>query len=264
MNYWSRQDPSQPLFPELSWSKPENKRHAGKLLIIGGNLHGFSAPASAYNAAEQAGIGSARVLLPDAIRKTVGTFMPEADFGPTTPSGSFASQSLDVFLEHAGWADGVLVAGDLGRNSETAILLEKFAGKYSGPLTITKDGLDYFSEASQLVLDRPDTLIVASFAQLQRLATAAKLVTPLTFNMDLVRLVEALHSMTELHPAHIIVKHHDVILVASAGRVSTTKVTSDDQVWRVATASAATVWWVQHLSKPFEAITHALADHSST
>ncbi len=87
---WLKQDHNHPLFPELLWSRPENRLHAGKLLIIGGNLHGFAAPATAFSAASKAGIGSQRVLLPDAIRKVVGNFMPEADFGTSTPSGSSA------------------------------------------------------------------------------------------------------------------------------------------------------------------------------
>jgi NAD(P)H-hydrate repair Nnr-like enzyme with NAD(P)H-hydrate dehydratase domain len=72
--YWLKQTPDKPLFPNMLWSKPENKLHAGKLLVIGGNLHGFSAPATAFAEARKAGIGSQRVVLPDAIQKTVGAY----------------------------------------------------------------------------------------------------------------------------------------------------------------------------------------------
>ena len=41
-DYWHKQTSSKPLFPELIWSRPENRQLAGKLLIIGGNLHGFA------------------------------------------------------------------------------------------------------------------------------------------------------------------------------------------------------------------------------
>jgi len=54
--YWHKQTAEKPLFPDMLWSKPENKSHAGKLLIIGGNLHGFAAAAEAYNQATKAGI----------------------------------------------------------------------------------------------------------------------------------------------------------------------------------------------------------------
>ncbi|HXY18323.1 MAG TPA: hypothetical protein VEH48_02805, partial [Candidatus Nitrosopolaris sp.] len=129
---WLRQTPDKPLFPDLLWSRPENKRQRGKLLIVGGNSHGFAAPASAFAAAGTAGIGAARVLLPDATQKTIGTGFTDAVFAPSTPSGSFSRQALAELLENAGWADGVLLAGDFGRNSETAILLESFLDKYKG------------------------------------------------------------------------------------------------------------------------------------
>jgi hypothetical protein len=257
-DYWVKQNIGTPLFPELEWSKPENKRHAGKLLIIGGNLHGFSAPAGAFTAAEKAGIGMARVVLPDAIQKSVKTFMPEADFAPSTPSGSFSVKSLDTFLENAGWSDATLIAGDLGRNSETAIALESFITKYSGILCLTKDAVDYMVETPESVLNRQDTLLVTSFAQLQKLLVNARYKTPLTFDMDLLRLVAALHDFTSIHTVHIIVKHRDIILVASAGKVSTTRLNIDKEIWRVDTAATAAVWWLQHKEKTFEALTTSL------
>src|SRR5260221_160024 len=118
---WLRQT-KEPLFPDLLWSRPENKRHAGKLLIVGGNANGFATPARAYSAAAKAGIGTAKVLLPAALQKTLGKSFAEAEFALSTPSGSFSRQALDSLLDSANWADGVLLAGDFGRNSETAIL----------------------------------------------------------------------------------------------------------------------------------------------
>src|SRR5690349_9866882 len=134
-DYWHKQTSEKPLFPDLLWSRPENKRHAGKLTIIGGNLHGFAAPAIAFNTAQKAGIGNVNVVLPNAIQKLVGTFLPEATFAPSTPSGSFGSQSLAELLDTAAWADGVLLAGDVGKNSETTVVLEAFLQKYTGLAT---------------------------------------------------------------------------------------------------------------------------------
>lgn len=254
-DYWQKQTPGKPLFPELEWSKPENKLHAGKLTIIGGNLHGFSAPATAFTEAEKAGIGSTRVVLPNAIQKTVGSFMPEADFAPSTPSGSFAAAALDTWLEHAGWADAVLLAGDLGRNSETAIVLEKFLAKYPGMIIITKDALDYCLETPQLVLGRADTTVVASFAQLQKLAKNTPFTKAFTFEMGLVQLVEHLHEFTTTSGTHIMTKYHDTFVVASNGRVSTTKAENNDDIWRTKTAARAAVWQLQHPTSAFEALT---------
>ncbi len=256
--YWHKQDPKQPLFPDLLWSRPENRAHAGKLLVIGGNLHGFSAAAEAYSEATKAGIGTARVLLPDSLQKTVGRVLEAGEYAPSTPSGSFSQKALAELLAMSQWADATLLAGDFGRNSETAILLEQFILKYSGQLAIAKDTADYFISAPRAVLARADTLLVISFAQLQKLATNSRFTTAFTFDMDFLRLIDALHEFTELHQVHLIVKHLQTMFVAVNGQVSTTKLTEDIDIWRVKTAAHAVVWWLQNPTAPFKALSLAV------
>src|SRR4051812_16511922 len=182
-DYWHKQTAAQPLFPDLLWSRPENKKQAGKLLIVGGNAHGFVAPGEAYNEAARAGIGTARVLLPDSLQKTVGRVFEAGEYAPSTPSGSFGRQALPDLLDMSQWAEGTLLAGDFGRNSETAVLLEQFIAKYKGPLTITQDAADYFAKTPTAVLSRPDTLLVLSFAQLQKYSMNARFRSAFTFDM---------------------------------------------------------------------------------
>lgn len=253
--YWIRQEAGKPLFPELEWSRPENRLSAGKLLIIGGNYYGFASVAEAYAAAAKAGIGTARVLLPQAVQKVVGRVLENGEFAPSTPSGSFSQKALDEFLLSANWADGVLLAGDLGRNSETAILLEKFLQKTPTAVTLTKDAVDYATSAPHTILQRPNTLLVLSLSQLQRLGIAARFAQAVTFRMDLLRLVEWLHEFTTAYAPGIIVKHLDTICVAWKGQVSTTKCAKELPVWRVKSAAAASVWWIQNPAKPFESLT---------
>ena len=257
-DYWRKQNPDEPLFPDLIWSRPENKRQAGKLLVVGGNAHGFAAPAEAFAAAEKAGAGTVRVLLPDSLQKTVGVTFPAGEFAPSTPSGSFSQRALGELLNMSQWSDAVLLAGDFGHNSETAILLEKFVQNYEGLLIITQDAVDYFTSASNSIIQRPNTLLALSFAQLQKLATSAHFTTPFTFNMDLLRLVDTLHDFTQQFAPHIIVKHLPTMFVAANGQVSTTKLKEDLEIWRISTAASAAVWWMQNPSKPFEALTNSL------
>jgi hypothetical protein len=256
--YWHKQTAYKPLYPDLLWSRPENKAQAGKLLIVGGNAHGFAAAGEAYAEATKAGIGAARVLLPDSLQKTVGRVFEAGEYAPSTPSGSFSQKALAELLAMSQWADATLLAGDFGRNSETAILLEACVTKYSGPLTLTKDTVDYFAGSPVALLNRPDTLLVLSFAQLQKLASSARFTTAFTFDMDFLRLIDALHELTAQHQPSIIVKHLESIFVAVNGQVSSTKLTEDLEVWRVKTAAHATVWWLQNPAKPFEAMTVSL------
>ena len=257
-SYWQIQDPDKSLYSDLIWSQPQHKSKAGKLLIVGGNVHGFSAVAKAYNTSQKAGAGSVRVLLPDRLKKTIGSILPDAYYGPSTPSGSFAKNSLAELLEHAQWADLVLIAGDLGRNSETAMLIETFYAEHKGPLTITKDGLDFFTASPASLVSRRGSLIVGTIAQLQKISLKAYPNNLITFSMSLMGLVEALHFISLESEASFITMHENNIVVAHKGRVSTTKSIQDPESWRVIMASYCSVWWLQNLDQTFEALTTAV------
>ncbi len=255
-SYWHRQTPEEPLFPDLLWSRPENKRLAGKLLVIGGNTYGFSGAAEAYAEASSAGVGTARVLLPDSLQKTVGRVFAAGEYAPTTPSGSFAQQALAEFIEMAAWSDAIILAGDLGKNSETAVLLEKFIQKYSGQLALVQDSVDYFIKGPSVVLNRQDTLLVLNMPQLQKLAINAKFATAFTSQMDFLRIIDALSEFTKLHSANIILEHNQTVFVAVDGLISTTKKSDADHVIKI--AAHAAVWWLQNPSKTYQALTSSV------
>lgn len=253
--YWHKQTATQPLFPDLLWSRPENKRHAGKLLIIGGNAHGFREPAAAYAASTAAGAGSVRVLLPDALAKTITGVFPEAFFAPSTQSGSFAQQALDTWLELAEWADGVLLAGDFGRNSETAIVLEQFLAKYSGLVVAAGDAIDYFTAHAAPLLDRAaPTVLCLQFSQLQKLASSSRFRHAFTSDMPLLQLVETLHDFTTEHSAQLCLAHRDHIYTAGEGTVHTTPVHDNKNN----SPTHAAVWAIQHPHAILHAITTSL------
>lgn len=256
--YWIKQQADKPLFEDMLWSRPETKRARGKLLIIGGNSFGFSAVGEAYQEAQVAGIGTARVLLPEAIRKVVGLILEHAEYGASNHSGSFAQSALGEWLDQTAWADGVLIAGGLGRNSETAILIEKYLQKTTAKVMLTKDAVDYFVPVAKIFSNRPDTTLVLSMAQLQKLAIALSFTSPFRLGMDLVQLADTLHAFTETTGLEIVVKHLETISVAARGRVSTTKLSEEKEVWRVSTAAHAAVWRLQNPAKPFEALTTSL------
>lgn len=262
--YWQKQTSDKPLYPDLLWSRPEHKNSAGKLLIIGGNLHAFAAPAEAYGEARKAGAGTVRVILPDATKKIVGRVMEHVEYAPSTPSGSFSQKAVAELLDLAAWSDGVLIAGDLGRNSETAILLEKFTDKFKGQLTITKDAAEYAVSSPEMIRNRKDTLLVLSFAQLQKLATSLGFEKAFTFDMDILRFVDMLHGFTEKFPFHIVVKHHAQIYCAVNGQIVSTKREDNEEIWRVKTAAHACVWWLQNPGKPLEAFTSAVSETGKT
>jgi hypothetical protein len=227
-------------------------------LIVGGNAFGFQAAAKAFSEATTAGIGVSRVLLPDSLQKTVGKVFEAGEYGPSTPSGSFSKGALATLLDMSLWSDAVLLAGDFGRNSETAILLEDYIDKYKDKLIITQDGLDYFTKLPKKIIEREETLLVCSFSQLQKMATGVGFRPAFTFKIDMLNLIELLHNFTQKYAAKIIVKHLDNIFVADNGRISSTKCSSDNKIWRVKVASHASTWWLQNPNKSFEALNSSL------
>lgn len=257
-SYWQKQTPNEPLFPNIEWSRPEQKAKAGKLGIIGGNKLGFAGVAEAYSVAIQYKVGAAKVLLPDALRKDVPKAITDAVFAPSNPSGGLSKDAVAELAALGAWADGILMIGDAGRNSETAILYEQFIQGYHGQLTITRDAIDLLKNSSQIIVERPNTLVIAAFAQLQKLFQNVYFPKVITFSMQLSNLVEVLHKFTLSYPITIVTLHKDILIVAHEGKISTTPWNQPIAIWRGTTAAKAAAYWLWNSNKPFEAVTGSL------
>ncbi len=258
-SFWKKQSATEPLFPNIEWSKPEHKGSAGKLGIIGGNKLGFSGVAEAYGIAMKAGVGQVRVLLPDVLKKTIPAAITEAIFAPTNTSGSLANDALPEMVSMGAWAEGILLIGDAGRSSETAIVYEKFLNEYQGKLIITRDAIDLVRNSAKELIDRPDTLLIASFAQMQKLFQSVYYPKVLTFSMQLVQLVDALHKFTITYPVSIAVLHKDHLVIASQGEVVTSPWDNPMAIWRGDVAAKAAAYWLWNPSKPLESTATAIA-----
>lgn len=256
--YWQKQLPNEPLFADIEWSKPERRDMAGRLGIIGGNKLGFAGVAEAYSAAITAGVGEVRVLMPDILRKTIPAIITDTVFAPTAPSGSLARDALPGMAALGAWASGVLLVGDAGRNSETAIVYEDFLREYQGPLTLTRDAVDLIKNSPQALAERPDTLLVVSFAQLQKLFQSVYYPKILTFGMQLALLVEAVHKFTITYPLSLMVLHKDYLVAASKGNVTTTQWQNPMAIWRGQVAAKAAAYWLWNPSSPLEAATASI------
>jgi len=253
LTYWQRQDPKKLLFPDVEWSKPEQKSRAGKLGIIGGNKLGFVAVGDAYQAALDAGVGQVRVLLPDVLKKTVPPAIDDIVFAPSNPSGGLSREALVEMKALGSWADGILLIGDAGRNSETAILYEDFIRAYQGSLTITRDAVDLLLNSPEAMVEREQTLLIVSFAQLQKIFTKVYYPKVLTFSMQLQQLVECLHKFTITYPVSVATFHQDQFVVANRGKIVTTPWHNPVAIWKGNVATQAAVYWIWSPNKPLEA-----------
>lgn len=257
-SYWQKQG-DEPLFSELEWNKPERRDHAGKILILGGHLHALGAPAEAFEAIKGVSPGRVELALPSATKRLLGNTLPEANFLPSTQSGELSIEAKNELFALVHAADTALLVGDTGRNSQTTQLLEELINNIIGQCIITRDSLDVLTEQSNLLLGQQNITIVASFAQLQKITQKSGEEIPLTYKMSLEQIVRYLHNFSEKHPASIASLHNGQLIVASGGRVSTTKLLFDektDQKWRTAFSSIASCYQTWYPNKPFESLTH--------
>lgn len=257
-DYWQRQTAAKPLFPDVEWSKPERRDQSGKLLIVGGNKLGFAAVAESYKATLSAGVGQVRVVVPDCLKKEIPATLTDVIYGACTPSGGLSKESLPELIASAAWADGVLLIGDAGRNAETALAYEEFIARYDGPLTVTRDAIDLVKNNPSLLVERKETLIIASFAQLQKLFQGVYYPKILTFNMQLLQLVEALHKFTITYPSTIMTLHKDMLIVANGGNVVTQEWDAPMAIWRGSIASEAASYWIWNPRKPLESVASSI------
>ena len=257
-DYWKKQSPTAPLYPDLEWSKPETKTHSGKLGIIGGNKLGFAGVAAGYTIATHSGVGQVRVLLPDALRKAIPKTISDTVYGPTNLSGSLAKEAITEMSALGAWADEILLIGDAGRSSETAIAYEQFLQKYPGKLVVTRDAIDLVKNSARVLIERPETLLIASFAQLQKIFQSVYYPKVLTFSMQLTQLIEAVHKFTITYPVTIAVLHKDYLVIAHDGQVVSTEWNNPMAIWRGDVASKAAAYWLWNPGKPLEATATAI------
>ena len=253
-DYWQKQSADKALFPDIEWAKPEQRAQRGRLGIIGGNKLGFAGVAEAYSEALKTGAGEVRVVLPDALRATIPRTMTDVVFAPSNPSGGLARDAFSDLRALAEWSTGLLLAGDAGRNSETAILYSDLIHAYDGPLVVTRDAIDLVQNDAEAIATRPRTVLVLSFAQLQKLFRKLYYPKIITFSMPLMQLVETLHKFTITYPITLAVLHKETLVAAHAGKVVTTPWDDPMRIWRGATAARAAAYFLWTPNQPLEAV----------
>ncbi|HWZ65765.1 MAG TPA: hypothetical protein VNX65_03120 [Patescibacteria group bacterium] len=253
--YWHQQTTEKPLFPEIAWQRPEQKALAGKLLIIGGNKLGFAAVAQGYNDALKAGAGECRAILPEALKKVIDSQVLDCVFTPTNLSGGMSKESLPILKASTAWADALLLIGDNGRNSETAIVLEQLLADTDKLAIITRDSIDLLKASTPRLLQRPQTVLIVTLAQLQKIFQAVYYPKTILFSMQVSNLVETLHKFTITYPVAIVVFHQNQLIAAFAGTVTTSPWQEPMLIWRGTVAARAAVYAMQQPKKVLESVT---------
>ncbi|HEX5796821.1 MAG TPA: hypothetical protein VFX86_00340 [Candidatus Saccharimonadales bacterium] len=252
MTFWQKQSRDEPIFPDLIWSRPENRRHAGKLLIIGGQAGEFALVAKAFEAANRAGAGTTRVILPQSLSKVAQT-IPEVELAPANKSGSFARNSLAAWFDASDWADHVLLAGDFGKNSETTTIIDGFLLRGNSPVTLSLGTLPSTGIGLAELVKKPMTLIIDR-GILQKLGTALGLSVPVKSTTPAEGVAEIIHQISLGNQANLIIHDEKLIWTAVAGDIISTSARPVDNT---ALSAVCAVWLMQNPNKPLEALATA-------
>jgi len=256
--YWTKQDADKALYPDITWSKPEQRHARGKLGIIGGQKNSFIAVSDNYQVALDVGAGDVKLVLPDSLKKDIASFNIDVIYSPSNQSGSFSRASTETFRALSDWSQMTIIIGDLGKNSETAIALEYFIKDYAGPLVITRDGVDLLIESASDLASRNDTLLVISFSQLQKLFQKIYYPVVLTHSMNVIQLVEAIHKFTISYPATIAVLYQNQIFIADEGMVTSTPFTNTMSYIKGNLATKMALYWLWNPNKKLAGLTASI------
>lgn len=254
---WLKQTVDKPLYDHLLWSRPENKHHSGRILVIGGSSNGFSKTVNSYEKLQSAGIGHVTILLPKSVQKLLGHISDDVIYCPSTDSGSFGSESFADMLEFANLNDGVFFPGELSNNSETLIVIEKLISGITKPIIVAEDSIDTVLHFDSDVIDRDNMVFIGPLDKIQKLLTKLKSDQAITSGIALNNLVELLQGFTTINKLAIATIHQDYILIAKGGMVTTTKIESIKSQAIDLLAYHITVWVIQNWNNIFEAMSCA-------
>ena len=218
--YWQRQD-EQSLFHDIDKERPEQRRLAGKLAVIGGSGAMFFTIAKMSALAVEAGIGEVRTVLPQSLEKKLPKGNIDLVYAEASKSGSFAKGALKTFEVVTDWADLVLVGGDLGRSSETASLMGEYLRKVEKPLILTRDAVDVAIVDAGDWINKRDLVLIVTMAQLQKILRSIYYPRMVTLTMPLNQLIELLHKLTLSYGLTLMTFHSGQLVVAVAGQVVT-------------------------------------------
>ena len=257
-DYWQKQDFPKPLFPDILWNKPEQKSLAGRLGIVGGNQFGFTAVNTAFRVAQKQGVGEVKILVPESLKKIIPPTLIDVHFAKNNPSGGFSKEAKPSLEALERWANGLLFIGDNGKNTETASVFEEFILDSETQITIARDSVDLLMTGMEQILDKPNIVIVASFAQLQKIFRQVYYPKMLTFSMQLMQFIETLHKFSITFEATIVTFHQDNIIISKNGQIISQKFNQPLRIWQgeIPTAMASYLLWSP--SKQLEALATSL------
>lgn len=251
-NNYLRQS-GEPLYPNLLWNRPVSARHAGRLLLVGGQGGNFSMPNNIYLTATASGVGQCQIVFPDSLQKTLAP-TGIGIFTPSNPSGSFGKSAVEVITQAATDFDAIGIGGDLGNNSQTTVALESLLNQLERPVALYDDALELLRYQPDLIARRPKRLVIASMNELFKLAGRLGVALPTIKDGGVTARIEVVQALAAATTADYAIFGREII-VASGGQISLTDLGYTPEPAVV--YGLCMVFWLQNPKSPFQGLTTA-------
>lgn len=241
-----------PLYPKVLWNRPVSRTGAGRLLVLGGHSGEFSAVTTFYELAMSAGAGECRVVLPSSLLKLLAG-MPEANFVPSSPSGSLGREALAEVLELAEDADSLVLGSNLSNNSETTILLERLLQESKRPAVLFDEALVSLQHDLPNVASESRNLLVVTMPEVFKLAGV--LGVPINIRPDggLINKLEIIRDVAASSKCDYALYGSELI-VASDGKLVVTHLATRQTLPPALFAAILAVFWTQNQSNRLEGL----------
>ena len=245
------------VYKEIEWSQPDNPSQMGNCLIMGGSLHDIIAPHYAYNKLSKHFLNTT-VLMPESVKKFVGSKNKDIVYINSNPSGSFSLKSNEVVQSFLTGSRIALICGSIGKNSETAILMERIV-KYDTLKVLCGDTLDFFRINTKPLLDNKSNILVGNFGQINTILNNSQTSTIHLYKDSLVETVNKLVISTNGLNALFVINTGSNLFIAQDGKVKFIKNINLSKNINLEIACLICEWSVNNQSRLFEAVQVAIS-----
>jgi hypothetical protein len=232
--------------------KARKSSSAPKVLIIGGSSHGFSTT-KLYDAIKSKSAYQTKIIMPKSLEKMLGPAIPDAIFVEATSTGEIAHTAKNEICSAMLWAEAIIFSDDIGNNSQTEILVTELLRELVSPAYFVGHAIDLLQKSDQEAIKNPCIIMVGELAKISKLNSETHSQIALLQADGIVKLVEKMQTVSTSWLATIATESQNQLLIASDGRVSTTKDIGED--WQVNFVANSVQFAKLFDSKQFEGLT---------
>jgi len=238
-----------PLYEDILWSRPV--RRTARILLVGGHRDGFSKLQKVYTGFTDAQVAECHLAVPDKLSKLVGS-LEGVSLLASNPSGSIARDGLSELIRLADQSDLVSLGPDLSNNSETTLVMQRLITETRASIVIPPQSAEQLLSEAGEWKTKENLLLFINHKQLYRLATKLVVDTTIPLNVTNEAISEIALAVSKVYVPSLVILMTDSIIVAKSGKVSITKVKTDNIGTIVGLLGT---FWLQNELKQYEALT---------